>query len=178
MLDSVSLSLHTELPTQEATDMPTIEVDDGLYTYLESKILGFGDTPSTVLRRELGLMAKPPTVLPTSNDTALAHTATPLARSRAPKTRLSELVEVGKLKQGQTLYFHDYQGKKVEGIVATVRGDHLVYKGVGRSMSELTGALMKERGYSNDSYRGPDFWFTADGRSVRDLWDEHLGKGG
>jgi hypothetical protein len=158
-----------------------IEVDADVYRYLESKVRGFGDTPNFVLRRELGLDTS---LAPASSAPVLApvHTeprppvANIRARGKAPKTRLSELIRVGTLTSGQTLYFRDYQGNKIDGVEATIRGDDLVYKGVARSMSDLTAELMKGLGYSNDSYRGPDFWFTKNGQRIRDLWDAHLKK--
>ena len=43
--------------------MPTIEVDDDVFAYLESRGRGFGDTPNSVLRRELLRQPEPGTGL-------------------------------------------------------------------------------------------------------------------
>lgn len=72
------------------------------------------------------------------------------------------------------LFMHDYQANKINGAQATVRGNDLEYKGNIYSMSALTREFMKKQGYDSDSYRGPQFWYTAQGKSVKELWDEYL----
>jgi len=150
--------------------MPTIEVDVDVYKFLESKVQGFGDTPNSVLRRFLGV----------SSGVAVGAPSTPRVtsprkhRGKAPKTNLRDLVRVGSLTEGQVLFFHDYQGNKINGVQALIRGNDLEYKGNTYSMSALACNLMKGQGYQSDSYRGPQFWFTAQGRSVKELWDEYL----
>jgi hypothetical protein len=152
--------------------MPSIEVDVDVYKFLESKVQGFGDTPNAVLRRFLGISA-----ITTKNPSPLSSPSrAPLKtqRGKAPKTNLRDLVRVGSLKEGQALFLHDYQGNKIDGVQALIRGNDLEYKGRTYSMSALTRDFMKSKGYDSESYRGPQFWFTAQGRSVKDLWDEYL----
>lgn len=151
--------------------MRTIEVDKEVYGWLESQIQGFSDTPNTVLRRLLGI-----------GTGTTAHPRLPEAlsvssrnvRSKAPKTNLKELVRAKMLSEGQLLYLRDYQAKPVHGVHAVIRGNNLEYRGRLYSMSALTRELMKDQGYANDSYRGPQFWYTADGKSIKDIWDTYL----
>jgi len=152
--------------------MHTIEVDADVYKFLESKVQGFGDTPNTVLRRFLGISAI--TTRSTSAPSLPMQGSSKIQRGKAPKTNLRDLVRVGSLKEGQALFLHDYQGSKIDGVQALVRGNDLEYKGSVYSMSALARDFMKSKGYDNNSYRGPQFWFTAQGRSVKELWDEYL----
>ncbi len=151
--------------------MQKIEVDDSVYQFLESKVQGFGDSPNFVLRRLLGIgTAKLQASKPV--ETKSSHAAS--KRGKAPKANLRDLVRVGSLAEGQVLYLHDYRGAKVGGVQAHIRGNDLDCKGQIQSMSALARDHMKIQGYDNDSYRGPEHWFTAQGRSVKDLWDEYL----
>ena len=84
---------------------------------------------------------------------------------------------MGSLREGQKLYLHDYQGNRLPGIEAVLRGNQLEYKGQFYSMSALTKKLMQQQGYQSDAYRGPKFWHTQDGRSVSELWDEYMKAG-
>lgn len=151
--------------------MRAIQVDDEVYRWLEKQVQGFGDTPNAALRRLLGIGTGTSARIPIS-----AATQTPLkhTRSKAPKTDMKELVRAKMLSAGQILHFHDYQGKKVNGIQASINGNKLEYKGRLYSMSALTRELMKNQGYANDSYRGPQFWYTTDGINVKDIWDTYL----
>jgi len=42
------------------------------------------------------------------------------------------------------------------------------------SMSGLARALLHEQGYETDAVRGPAFWFTENGSSIKDLWEQYL----
>ena len=150
--------------------MYKIEVDESVYKFLERKVQGFGDTPNVVLRRLLGigtLVSQPPKPV----ETKLPQKG---KRSKAPKANFRDLVRVGSLSEGQVLYLHDYRGSKINGVQAHIQGNDLEYKGQLHSMSALARDQMKIQGYDNDSYRGPEHWFTAQGRSIKDLWDEYL----
>lgn len=153
--------------------MRSIEVDDEVYSTLESKVQGFGDTPNFVLRRLLGIGPATITALASRPSVPKAPTQK-RKRGKAPKTNLRDLVRVGSLSEGQMLFMHDYQGSKINGVQAAVHGNDLEYKGHIYSMSALTREVMKKQGYDSDSYRGPQFWYTAQGKSVKELWDEYL----
>jgi hypothetical protein len=153
--------------------MRSIEVDDEVYHALESKVRGFGDTPNLVLRRLLGIGSAPSAALAPRPSTPKAP-AQQRKRGKAPKTNLRDLVRIGSLSEGQVLFMHDYQGNKINGVQAAVRGNDLEYKGNIYSMSALTREVMKKQGYDSDSYRGPQFWYTVQGKSVKELWDEYL----
>jgi negative regulator of replication initiation len=101
--------------------MKTLQIDDDVYTYIVSKIRAFGETESTVLRRELGLIKAGAT--PPQRDTTVRHdrfhpeiepTAPTRERSgKSPKADLETLIAMGVLQVGQPLYLCDYQKKIV-----------------------------------------------------------------
>ena len=152
--------------------MRSIEVDDDVYKSLETRVQGFGDTPNLVLRRLLGIGS----VVAVATPRLTGGEAVPQKhkRGKAPKTNLRDLVRVGSLSEGQVLFMHDYQSNRIDGVQATIRGNDLEYKGNVYSMSALACEHMKSQGYDSDSYRGPQFWYTAQGKSVKELWDEYL----
>ena len=148
--------------------MHNIDVDDEVFRALEERVTGFGDTPNQVIRRVLKLDESKP-----------QRPSTPKRRdvrriSKGPKTNLKDLIVDGSLSEGQTLFLHDYKGNSINGLEAIIRGNQLEYDGEFLSLSALTKKLMKEQGYQSDSYRGPQFWCTSGGRSVKELWDEYL----
>ncbi|MDQ1362750.1 MAG: SeqA protein [Pseudomonadota bacterium] len=151
--------------------MQKIEVDDNVYQFLESKVQGFGDSPNIVLRRLLGIGTPK---LQASKPVATKSPSAGSKRGKAPKANLQDLVRIGSLSEGQVLYLHDYRGTKISGVQAYIRGNDLECEGKMQSMSALARDHMKNQGYDNDSYRGPEHWFTAQGRSIKDLWDEYL----
>ena len=148
--------------------MNTIQIDDEVYQALEQKVRGFKETPNSVLRRILGL-----------SGSDVPHTQTEAAvfkrvRSKAPRVDLSKLTQIGSITDGEPLSFRDYQQNKVNGVDAVVRGKQLEYEGKRYSMSALTHKIMKRQGYTSSAYRGPLFWYTRNGKSVHDLWQEYL----
>ena len=153
--------------------MRSIEIDNDVYSFLEAKVQGFDDTPNFVLRRLLGITTAP-------SEEASSRPPVPIPskqkrkRGKAPKTNLRELVRIGSLSEGQTLYMHDYQCIRISGAEAEVRGNNLEYNGKLYSMSALTRDIMKKQGYGSNSYRGPQFWYTAQGECIKDMWDEYL----
>jgi hypothetical protein len=154
-------------------EMPTIKVDDEVFGALENRVQGFGDSPNAVLRRILEIAHR--VEVPRKQVTSTrAGRGILLKRERAPKTDLGELIRVESLMEGQPLFMHDYQGNRIEGIEAVVRGNYLEFEGQRTSMSAVTSDLMQKAGFQGTSYRGPQFWYTADGKSVKELWDEYL----
>ncbi|MGE0116090.1 MAG: hypothetical protein AB7T07_14560 [Steroidobacteraceae bacterium] len=153
--------------------MRSIEVDDEVYKLLEGKVQSFGDSPNLVLKRLLGIEL-PATALPTPQSPLSRSPVRKHKRGKAPKTNLRDLIRVGSLSEGQVLFMHDYQGNKISGVQAIIRGNDLEYKGNMYSMSALALKHMKSQGYDSNSYRGPQFWYTAQGKSVKELWDEYL----
>ena len=153
--------------------MRSIEIDNDVYSFLEAKVQGFDDTPNFVLRRLLGIKTA-------SSEEASSRPPVPIPsklkrkRGKAPKTNLRDLVRVGSLSEGQTLYMHDYQGNKINGVQAQIRGNSLEYNGRFYSMSKLVREVMNKRGYGSNSFRGPQFWYTAQGKCIKDMWDEYL----
>jgi len=148
----------------------TIEIDDDVYRSLERHISGFQDTPNMVLRRILGIDKQ----LPVDRPIVKAHVPKKNSRQRAPKTNLGDLIKAGYLSNGQVLLMHDYKGNRLHGVSAMARPDGLEHDGRVQTMSALTKILMQAQGFESESYRGPQFWFTGDGQSVKDLWDRYL----
>ena len=151
--------------------MRTLQVDDDVYCALESQVQGFGDTPNTVIRRLLNI---PLTANGPVRKKVLKRPDTPRKRGKAPKTNLKDLVRVGSLAEGQRLFMQDSQGQRLEGVEAGIVGNNLEFEGEEISMSALAKRVMQSRGYQSSAYRGPKFWFTAEGKSVMELWDEYL----
>ena len=148
--------------------MKHIEIDDEVFSALEERIAGFNDTPNLVLRRVFHL-DKPKSQSPKTPVRIHVRRS-----SKGPTTNMKDLIAHGSLKEEQNLFFHDYKGKRINGLEAIIRGNQLEYDGEFLSLSALTKKLMQEQGYQGDSYRGPQFWYTSDGQSVKELWDEYL----
>jgi len=153
--------------------MRNIEIDDEVFGYLQSKAIPFVETPNLALRRLFGLNSK----AAKSQDHTQKIEQTQRkrhTRKKQPKTDLPKLVQVGLLHEGQTLYLHDYQGKKLSGYDPTISGKNLLWNNELFSMSELAKECLKKEGYSSESVRGPAHWFNSDGISVKELWRQYL----
>jgi hypothetical protein len=146
--------------------MVSIEIDDELYAYLSKQAIAFVDkTPNDVLKRLLKIH-KTPVQTPKSSNS--------LIRKKSPKTNISYLMNAGLLVDGQNLFLSDYQGNRIKNISAKVNNGLLHYNGKGYSMSDLARILLKNNGFQSDSVRGPLFWYTESGKSVKELWDIYL----
>lgn len=98
-------------------------------------------------------------------------------RKRKPNTDLLKLIKTGVLDEGQMLFLHNYQGKKLKDEYrATISGKGLLYEGEQFSMSALARELLQVEGFSSDSVTGPEHWFTSKGESIKVLWEEYLRK--
>jgi hypothetical protein len=152
---------------------PRIDIDDAVFTHLQSKAVAFVETPNDTLRRLLGIDV---VVKSTSNTTRLVGGG---KMERKPKASLGKMIQAGLLKNGQKLVLHDYQGRQVPNAVAYVGGDG-IFANLDRkrlySMSDLAQELLKKQGYQSDSVRGPAHWYAEDGRSVSEIWESHLGQ--
>ena len=148
-----------------------IFVDDEIYDFLVEKRIGF-ETPNEVLRRLL-LSSKKEVQLKKSVENN--KSTKKITRQRAPKTNLKKLANAGFLKDGETLYLHDFTGKRIPGYEAQVSGNYLRYKGEHYSMSELALMLLKKAGDFNSSrLRGPAFGYNYKGISVKEMWTKYL----
>jgi len=145
--------------------MRTIEVDDEVYAYLQSKAISFIETtPNLALRRLFSLDGK--SQVPQSK----------AKMGKKPKANLQKLIKAGLLQEGQTLYLHDYQGRRIEGYEAIVSGNSLLRSGKPYAMSTLAKEDLKEKGFTSESVRGPAHWYNSDGISVKELWSHFLNK--
>ena len=152
--------------------MRQIAIDEDVFSYLEKNAIPYTDRqPNDTLRRLFGLnRAKG-----VSAD-AKAEGLRPF-RGKRPKTRLSELIAAGTLKEGQKLILYDHRGNPVPGIEAFVRGDMLEWKGATYSMSALAKKCLREIcHYQSPEFQGPRHWYTESKECVFDLWKKYLGE--
>jgi len=152
--------------------MRNIEIDDEVFGYLQSKAVPFVETPNLTLRRLFSLNGKPVKSENTSSQIIQTQKKGSVRRKQ-PKTDLPKLIQVGLLREGQTLYLLDYQGKKILGYDSTISGKNLLWNNELFSMSELAKECLKKEGFSSESVRGPAHWSNADGISVKELWKQY-----
>lgn len=92
---------------------------------------------------------------------------------RKRKINLSDLVASGMLGKGETLYFCDSGGRKVDGYVATVEvGNKLRYKNRIDGLHNITVAVSEDSGRYIG--RASLHWLRESGESLKDLWDQYL----
>lgn len=143
--------------------MEDISIDQDVYAYLQSKAIAYEENPNATLRRLFGLDNK--------SSSRKGHSR---PHGKKPKTSLRALKTAGLLREGQRLHLRDYQGRSISEAIATINGEKLNFNNDIFSMSELAATILKENGYSSDSVRGPAFWFTDEGRCIKDLWQQYL----
>lgn len=162
--------------------MQTIEIDTDVFAYLQLNARPFVDTPNSTLRRLLGLdnskaivQKKAREASNSDLDALLAESLSIVAsRGKAPKADLQLLAQMGILRNGQKLYLIDYQGNRVQKISVSVSGADLIYNGQRYSMSNLAQQLLAQAGFKSNSVRGPAHWVTDDGKTIKDIWQQHL----
>lgn len=141
--------------------MKQIEIDEEVFAWLQCKAIPYVDkSPNDTLRRLFGIKTE----------------KLPIGFSKKPKTDLQKLVQKGLLKEGQKLVFK-YKGKKLSReYEARVFGKDLLWHGEKYSMSGLTKKILRREGHAipSEAYRGPNYWYNSDGRSVKDLWAQYL----
>lgn len=145
----------------------SIEIDAELYAYLKQHIVDFGETPNRVIKRLLGLSPASSDSLPQKNQAALPSKRSGL--KRRPQASLSKLVSESKLEPGEELKLI-INGKEV--CKAKIDGDLISWENKRYSMSGLAVKFLQKEGYNTNHARGPAFWYTAKGKSVKELWDE------
>lgn len=166
--------------------MKTIEIDSDIFTYLQNHARPFIDTPNSTLRRLLKIDMK--LAVPTEQKIALSNDVEleklleeglaiqASKRKKAPKADLRTLVREGILKDGEQLHFVDYQRNSIDGVVAVISNNGLIYNSKFYSMSSLAEELLKAEGYNSNAVRGPEHWITKSGKSIKELWQYHLNK--
>ena len=128
-------------------------------------------TPAMTLRRLL--LGRHSEVRPRTARAVGAKGPATTAQRKRPRADIGALVALGVLKPGEILELRDYRQNKIEGCDAAVAERGLVYQGKRYSMSKLARILFKRQGYVTKAIRGPLFWFTKDGLSIKELWDTH-----
>ena len=151
--------------------MKPIEIDDEVFAYLESKAIPYIETtPNLTLRRLFNLNGK-------TSSGGISKGRAPQSKDRRRKqlkTKLQTLIKDGLIREGQTLFLHDYQGRRIEGYEAIISGKSLIWNGKSYSMSKLAETCLKKEGYTSNSVQGPARWFNSDDISVLDLWSQLL----
>lgn len=144
-----------------------IEVDEQVYQFLVKRIKDFNDTPNSVLRR---LFKLGPSVglLDIGSDYNVVEND---KHKRKPQTKLSALVADGLLREGQVL---DLKINEETVCQAKIHGDLLDREGQDYSMSALAVEFLQKQGYETEHARGPAYWFTDEGKSIKELWDVFL----
>ncbi|HOG91808.1 MAG TPA: hypothetical protein PLV50_14790 [Smithella sp.] len=148
--------------------MKTIQIDHEVYALLQKKAIVFEENPNAVLRRifNLNQINTPQKPAPDNiNNSRKPH--------KQPKTNLHDLIRSGFLSEGQKLIFQ-HGTKKLPEYTVTISGKGLIWKGKSYSMSELAGKALETIGLDGTSVRGPLFWFTEDGKSIKDIWEQYL----
>lgn len=150
--------------------MKIIEIDDEVYAYLQRMTIPYYEpTLNHVIRRLLGLHKKV-----TQKETFKRPTRK--SNGKARKADLAKLVQSGRLREGQELFF-DAKGKKLSNeYKAEISGNRLLCQNKIYTMSSLVAEIFDQEGCGipSKSYRGPEYWCTADGTSVRTLWEDYL----
>jgi Mor family transcriptional regulator len=163
--------------------MESIKIDNDVFAHLQKHARPFVDTPNSTLRRLLNIdvavsaasqkNSTPSAV--TELDELLAESlAAASSRSKAPKADLEALVKMDFLQNGQKLYLVDYQGNRVQKLVAVISGGDVIYNNQRYSMSNLAQELLASIGFKSNSVRGPAHWVTEEGKSIKQLWQQHL----
>ena len=163
--------------------MESIKIDNDVFTYLQKHARPFIDTPNSTLRRLLDIDASvnaaSPKKTPPAADAELKELlaeslAAASSRSKAPKADLEVLVRQGFMQNGQKLYLVDYQRNRVQKLFAVISGGDVIYNNQRYSMSNLAQELLSSVGFKSNSVRGPVHWVTDDGKSIKELWQQHL----
>lgn len=144
--------------------MKNIEIDDEVFTYLQSNALAYVEnTPNKTLRRLFGLDSK----TRKSEKIIKPH-------KKRPRTDLTKLVIARILENGQELQMYDYQKRIIPSVIAKIDGKYLLFQNQRYSMSQLAKIKLNEHGYASNEVRGPEFWYTSEDISIRTLWDRYL----
>ncbi len=153
--------------------MKTIEIDDDVFAYLQSQAIPYYEsTLNHVIRRLLKLPKKVP-------QKETFKTQPRKSNGKARKADLAKLVQSGRLREEQELFFNA-KGKKLSNeYKAEISGNHLFYQNKIYTMSRLVAEIFDQEGCGipSKSYRGPEYWYTSNGISVRTLWEDYLSRG-
>jgi hypothetical protein len=155
--------------------MKTIEIDDELYSYLVEQAIPYEDkTPNDTIRRLFRCVKEPGLSRIKPSPQRMSHK---VGGGKAPKVRLSVLVDAGILEEGQILHLRDYsKRRKIPNSKATIHREGLLKDGVSYSMSKLAKELFQKEGFTTPSVQGPVYWYTDDNVSIKNIWDEYLEK--
>jgi hypothetical protein len=83
------------------------------------------------------------------------------------------LIRIGVLFDGQRFTLQ-HGSRKYTDYTATISGKKLIWQGKRYSMSDLAGNALESIGLDGKSVRGPLYWFTEEGKSIKELWEQYL----
>lgn len=148
--------------------MKQIQVDEDVFDYIKRESTWEDGNPNGTLRRLFGVKKTPEI---RSVKSVVKRTVT----SKEKKADLPTMIRFGMLHEGQSLKFR-YREPLANEYSAKVSGNGLNWKGEHYSMSRLVAVILKIEGHdiSSGSYRGPAYWYTAEGKSIKDLWEINL----
>ncbi len=149
--------------------MRKIEIDDEVYEYLQDKAIPYVENPNDTLRRLFGIKQEIAKGLSNKNIWKSRHPKT-------PKADLQELVLSGLLEEGQEVFFNYKEMRLSKKYEATVSENHLLWNGKIYTMTGLVKFILRQEGKAipSEAYRGPEYWYNSDYRSVKDLWEQYL----
>lgn len=167
-LDKVKAILILCLNLIQRLPMPAVFLEEDVHAHILKHAKVYVDkSESDTLRRLLSLEA------PAAKPSGASAVDGDGVRLKKRKVDIWELKSAGLLSEGQTLYLHDYKGKRLEGFTAEIGPTNkLLWSGRRYSMSALASLLLQKKGYAADSVRGPAHWYTERGESVLKLWQK------
>lgn len=149
--------------------MPTVNLDNDVAAFIKGLSFGRNETVSDTLRRVFNLGDRD-----FNSDLEENSDDGSIERKRRKNTSLRTLVDAGRLKPDETVVLCDSSGQRLGNYEATIQGEKLLYKGQLYSMSDLAGRLLRAEGYASESVRGPAYWLTESGKTLKDLWEKYL----
>jgi len=146
--------------------MKKIEIDDEVYGYLQAKAIPYVEkNPNDTLRRLFEIERE----VPIRGGSKPKH-------PKKPKADLQKLVLSGLLEEGQEVFLNYKEMNLSKEYVATVAENHLLWDGEFYTMTGLVKFILRQEGKEtpSEAYRGPEYWYTSDHRSIKDLWAQYL----
>jgi len=148
--------------------MRQIDIDDEVFEHIKRESVWEDRNPNDTLRRLFWIENNPEA--PCNKD---------FTEKRPPKKQskvdLPTLINKGALREGQELRFCFKEPLSKE-YRAKVTTNHLEWNSKLFSMSKLVAVILnlEDRDIPSSAYRGPAYWYTDEGKSVKDLWADHL----
>ncbi len=142
-----------------------ISIDNDVFEYIKKNALVYEEkTPNETLRRLFNI----------PNKKTKPYQSTFGVKMKNPRTNINLLRDVGLINDGQTVSMRDYKGNPIPNTECLIKRGGLFYQDRIYSMSGLAKNKLNENGFKGTSFRGPAFWYTDQGVSIKDLWSKYL----